>query len=207
METVTGDASTWDAAYAEGDETRSWFQAEPRTSLDLLGAAGVADSASVIDVGGGAARLVDALLAGGHRDVAVLDLSATALAVARRRLGPAAQQVRWIAADLRTWRSPRTYDVWHDRAVLHFMTSEVDRNSYRDALGSATAVGSVAVIGCFAPGGPATCSGLPVRHYDAGGVADLLGDGWQLVADTAERHRTPWGAEQPFTWAVLRRVA
>lgn len=172
----------------------------------MLELAGTGPAAGVIDVGGGASPLVDHLLGLGYGDLTVLDVAPAGLAIARRRLGEAASGVRWLVADLRSWRPQRTYDVWHDRAVLHFMVSAADRAAYLAALTAATAPGGVAVLGCFAPEGPEQCSGQPVHRSDAAGLQATLGAGWRLLASAAEDHRTPDGRMQPFTWAVFRRT-
>ncbi|MGK2878601.1 MAG: class I SAM-dependent methyltransferase [Solirubrobacterales bacterium] len=195
----------WNAAYSGGDSAVSWFQAEARTSLDLIGS--VADSrASVIDVGGGSSRLVDGLIDRGHADLAVLDLADTGLEISRRRLGVKADDVEWIVADLLEWEPPRTYDVWHDRAVLHFLTDEDERQAYLAALRSALNVGGHAVIGVFAEDGPERCSGLAVRRYSLGDLRDLLGGDFETVGSMRELHRTPGGNQQAFNWLVARRT-
>jgi hypothetical protein len=171
----------------------------------MLDAADVTVTASAVDVGGGSSRLVDALLARGHDDVTVLDISETALGLARGRLGAAADRVLWIVGDLDRWTPDRHYDVWHDRAVLHFLTEPVRQSHYLAALTDATTTGSVAVFGCFAPDGPAQCSGLPVVRRSAAPLAEFLGSDWQPVAEEPERHRTPSGGTQSFTWAAFRR--
>lgn len=198
-------AGHWDDAYRLGNTTRSWFQEQAQRSLRMLDAAGVRPSDSLIDIGGGASTLVDALLERGHDDLTVLDISAEGLRTAQDRLGVNAGRVRWLTADLRDWASDRTWNVWHDRAVLHFFTTDADRDRYLQALGSGTGPGSLAVLATFAPDGPQHCSGLPVERYDAAGLSALLGPGWQLLADTREEHSTPAGAVQPFTWAAFRR--
>lgn len=206
---VTGTASAraeWDAAYAEGHRGCSWYQERPVMSLRMLHAAGVTSAASVVDVGGGASTLVDAAAASGFTDLTVLDLSERALELARARLRPdVAARVRWLAADLLSWAPERTYDVWHDRAVLHFLVDDEARARYLDVLHGATAPGSTAVFACFAPDGPQTCSGLPVRRSSVAELRALLGAGWTLLAHDRELHRTPRGASQPFTWAAFRR--
>ena len=199
-------AARWDNAYAEGDATRSWFQAAPRMSLRMLDAAGVTAADSVIDVGGGASSLAGSLLGRGFRDVTVLDISAAGMRHARERLGPRADHVHWLTADIRTWRPPRRYAVWHDRAVFHFLTAEPDRQAYLRALTAATAANAVAVFGCFAPAGPRQCSGLPVARYGPRELADVLGRDWTLVVEDREDHATPAGRSQPFTWVALRRT-
>lgn len=201
----TGDH--WDRAYGEGERTRSWFQREPVVSLRMLRTAGVTPADSLIDAGGGASMLVDALLERGFTDVTVLDVSAAGIRAAKERLGAAAGQVQWIVADLLDWRPSRTYQVWHDRAVLHFLTAAADRQRYLEALTASTAAGATTVFATFAPDGPQQCSGLPVTRYTAGDLAVLLGDGWVPVADEREEHVTPTGAVQPFVWAAFRRTA
>jgi trans-aconitate methyltransferase len=200
-------ARHWDDAYAQGARTRSWFQAEPVMSWRMLDAAGVCAGDSVLDVGGGAAPLAGALLARGFSDVTVLDISAAGLQHARRLLGPHAPRVRWIVADVRAWRPQRRYQVWHDRAVFHFLTGRTDQRLYLDTLNAATAAGAVVVIGCFAPDGPGYCSGLPVARYGPRELAAQLGGGWALIAHACEEHITPAGAVQPFTWAAFRQQA
>jgi trans-aconitate methyltransferase len=174
----------------------------------MLDVAGVTPAASVIDAGGGASTLVDALLERGFNDVTVLDVSSAGLRAAQERLGPAAERVQWVVADLLDWRAERTYQVWHDRAVLHFLTSENDRRGYLDALRASTApAGALAVFGTFAPHGPQHCSGLSVTRYSADDLAVLLGDQWAPVADDREDHVTPAGVVQPFVWAAFRRTS
>ncbi len=125
---------------------------------------------------------------------------------ARRRLGrPQAERVRWLRADVLTWHPQQRYQVWHDRAVFHFLTGSKDQRRYLHTLGSATAASAVAVFGCFALDGPRHCSGLPVARYGPRELAGQLGSGWTLFAQHREEHVTPAGATQPFTWAAFRR--
>ncbi len=126
-------------------------------------------------------------------------------ASAPRRLGAAAQLVAWVVADVLTWRPGRRYQVWHDRAVFHFLTTNRARQQYMRTLDQATGASAVAVFGCFAPDGPEYCSGLPVARYDPPGLASQLGGNWALTAADTEEHVTPTGAVQPFTWAAFRR--
>lgn len=195
----------WDGAYAQGETTRSWFETEPVMSLRMIDAAGVGTTAGVVDIGGGTSRLVDHLLARGHDDLTVVDVSAAALRIAQERLGDDAATVQWVRADIRDYSSGRVFDVWHDRAVLHFLTEEVDQRRYRDILDAATGPGAVAVFGCFALDGPTHCSGLPVMRRDANDLADFLGAAWSMIAHDRELHTTPSGAVQPFTWATFVR--
>jgi trans-aconitate methyltransferase len=192
----------WDDRYADGDTDLSWYQEHARTSVELMDAVGRTPDTSVLDVGGGASTLVDDLLAAGQRDVTVLDVAAPALAIARRRLGDPAG-VTWIVADLLTWSPPRRWDLWHDRAVLHFLVDARDRDTYVALLRRALLPGGSFVVGTFAEDGPTHCSGLPVERYAAPDLADLLGD-VTVVAQRREVHHTPGGAAQPFTWLAGR---
>jgi len=204
---LTGIAEHWDEAYRAGASRRSWFQAHAVVSLAMFDRCGVTPADSVIDVGAGASPLVDALIERGHEDVTALDVSAAGLDVARARLGEAAERAHWVVADLLAWQPPRTWQVWHDRAVLHFMTTPSAQRRYLNALQDATRPGALAVIATFAPDGPDHCSGLPVARYGPDAIADLLGRRWRLVAEATEQHRTPGGVVQPFSWAALRRTA
>ncbi|MBS0517281.1 MAG: class I SAM-dependent methyltransferase [Proteobacteria bacterium] len=196
----------WEQVYAaRRAEAVSWYQPQPAQSLALIEAASPDHAASVIDVGGGASTLVDALLARGFSDLTVLDIAAPALAQAKARLGKDAGRVAWIAADITAWRPPRTWDIWHDRAVFHFLVERAAQDAYIAALGAATRPGATVVLSTFALDGPEKCSGLPVQRYDAERLAARLGPGFRLAGQAAERHRTPGGAEQSFVYAVLKR--
>ena len=196
----------WDDAYRMGETTRSWFEVDPAQSLRMIDAAGAAADASVVDVGGGTARLVDSLLARGHSDLTVVDVSGTALEIAQERLGRNAQRVKWIHADIRAWSPARMFDVWHDRAVLHFLTNEAEQERYRNTLDGATEPGAIAVLGCFASDGPTYCSGLPVVRRDPADLQEFLGSEWSLVIEDRVPHATPGGAVQPFTWTAFVRI-
>ena len=201
-----GLAAHWDAAYADGDADRSWTQERPTEWLEALASTAPGLDAPLIDVGGGCSRLTAALLDAGHSDITVLDISETALELARRRLGERADMVTWLAADLLTWQPTRQYAIWHDRAVLHFFTDPTDRSRYVDCLRSALMSGGHAIIATFAPGGPDHCSGLPVQRSSAQEIADLLGHDFQLLRAQIREHRTPSSATQPFTWVIAQRT-
>jgi trans-aconitate methyltransferase len=172
----------------------------------MLDAAGVTPADPVVDVGGGASRLVDQLVARGFPDVTVVDVSAEAVRLAQERLGEHAGRVQWIVRDVLTWEPDRAWRCWHDRAVLHFFTTPTARDAYLRCLQAATRTGSMAIIATFALDGPERCSGLPVARYDAKQLADLLGRAWQVVAVARDIHTTPFGAVQPFTWTTFRRT-
>lgn len=184
----------------------SWFQPEPEPSLRALDRCGATPDLAFVDVGGGASNLVDALLKRGWRDLTVLDIAPSALDAARDRLGPAAEQVTWQVADITAWQPSRQYDVWHDRAVFHFLTEPEQREAYRRALSSGLAPDGLVIIATFALDGPERCSGLPVQRYDAAMLSAELGDGFRLVESWREEHVTPWGSSQAFTWCAFRRA-
>ena len=161
----------WEGVYDSKQFTDvSWYQQRPAKSLELIAEAGATENAPIIDIGGGASTLVDHLIAGGYRDVTVLDVSERALAQARTRLGESADRAHWIVSDVATFRPERLYRVWHDRAVLHFLVDAADRRRYVEALRSALAPGGHLVLATFGPDGPLKCSGLEVRRYSVFGL-------------------------------------
>jgi hypothetical protein len=195
----------WESVYDRNQsDAVSWYQAEPIVSLELLESLGISADAGVIDVGGGASVLVDELLRRGFVDLNVLDISAAALQASRERVGDDTR-VNWIAHDLLTWRPTRRYDLWHDRAVFHFLSGD-EVQIYRDLVLRAVIPGGYVVMATFAPDGPERCSGLPVTRYDADQLIEMLGNGFELVDQRHEAHTTPSGAIQPFTWIVARRT-
>jgi SAM-dependent methyltransferase len=196
-------AEYWDGRYADIGETRvSWFQEVPENSLLLIGK--VSDShASVVDVGGGASRLVDFLLERGYHDVTVVDLSQQALTAARARVGQA--PVHWVVSDVRDWQPDRTFDVWHDRATYHFLTDPQDQAHYWNLVHDSVPHGGHVVISTFAEDGPSTCSGLPVHRYSEEGLVAALGEGFEPLQTLREEHVTPAGEPQSFVWLLARR--
>ena len=195
----------WDDVYAtKGTDRVSWYQARPATSLRLLEAVGET-AGSVIDVGADASTLVDELLARGWSDITVLDVSNEALDLVRARLASRGLAATAVACDLLTWVPERTYDVWHDRAVLHFLNQPGDRARYVETAAQAVSPGGHLVIGAFAEDGPTRCSGLATTRYSAEKLGSLFRAGFELVHAEREEHHTPDGTAQSFTWAVLRR--
>lgn len=193
----------WDDRYQRiGVESVSWYQTHPRTSLELIDLLEIAPPAAIIDVGGGASTLVDALIQRGFVDITVLDISAVALSASRRRLTEPVG-VTWLQGDLLTWQPERRWDMWHDRAVFHFLTAFDDQAVYLEKMASALRPGGAFVIGTFAADGPSHCSGLPVVGYDAptliSRIGAVLGD-VRTVGHRSEAHVTPSGGVQPFTW-------
>jgi SAM-dependent methyltransferase len=197
----------WQAVYLDKAADRvSWYRPHLDQSLALLRQAGLGAGSRVVDVGGGASTLVDDLLAAGVRDITVLDLSAQALATARERLGTTADRVDWIVGDLLDMPLPHArFDLWHDRAVSHFISDDAMSDAYARQAAHAIAPGGHAIIAGFAPGGPHRCSGLPVVQRSAEDIARLLGARFTLVGAREERHVTPGGSVQAFGYAVLRR--
>ena len=199
--------SHWEEVYREKDDAQlSWHQDDPSISLELCDVAGVVSGSSVIDIGGGTSRFAERLIERGLCDVSVLDLSKAALDRSRHQLGPASERIEWIAADVTTWRPDRSYDLWHDRAVFHFLIDADDRTAYRDRLCRCLRPGGHAIIATFALDGPEKCSGLPVVRYDPEGLSEVLGDRFRLVAHRRHAHKTPWGTPQSFQYSLLQKV-
>ena len=197
----------WDDVYARRSSTEvSWFQAHPAWSLRAIEAAGLDARSAIIDIGGGASTLIDELIGRGFEDLTVLDVSANVLAQVADRLGAAASRVQFIRSDVTQFRPARTYSLWHDRAVFHFLTRPNEREAYRLALRSGTAPGSHAVIATFGPQGPTRCSGLDTSRYDAPALARELGAEFELIDSLLDVHTTPGGVQQQFLHTRFRRV-
>ena len=197
----------WETVYTtKGENEVSWFQETPAPSLDLIEIARPTPESAIVDIGGGASRLVDSLIARGFEHVTVLDLSEAALAAAKARLGDAGKTVQWVAADVTRWYPNQTYDVWHDRAAFHFLTNISDRAAYVECLKRATKIGSHVIIGTFAIDGPEKCSGLPVQRYDSKSLTAELGEGFELIHSRPHEHSTPWESKQRFQFSVFRRI-
>lgn len=205
---MTNRQTHWNDVYgAKAEAEVSWFQETPEPSLELLRLVGAEPSYSIVDIGGGASRLVDYLLDEGFRKIAVMDLSEAALAKARARLGARGSKVAWIVVDVTKWEPSEPYDVWHDRAALHFLTEEADQAAYVARLRKALRIGGHAIIGTFAPDGPEKCSGLPVVRRDSDSLSALLGSDFLLTDTRRHEHKTPWGAVQKFQFCTFRRRA
>ncbi|HET6376158.1 MAG TPA: class I SAM-dependent methyltransferase [Methylocella sp.] len=196
----------WEKVYqSRAEQELSWFEEHPAVSLDLIRAAGIGREAAIIDIGGGESRLVDALLGEGFSALTVLDISEHALLAAKARLGPRAEKVTWIVADVTAWEPTGTYDLWHDRAAFHFLTHAADREAYAARVAKAVRPGGSVIIGTFAPEGPERCSGLPVQRHDAASIGAVLGDEFALVESRRHAHRTPAGKTQLFQFSLFRR--
>ena len=197
----------WNAVYREKPaDTVSWYQARPATSLDIITRAAPSPDARIIDIGGGASSLVDHLLDAGYRHLSVLDIAESALAAARERIGQRDAKVTWHAENITTWMPTTRYDVWHDRAVFHFLTEATDRRAYRQTLEQALRPGGHAVIATFAMDGPEKCSGLPVQRYDAARLLGEIGQNFELLEQRDESHQTPGGNTQAFGYFLFQRT-
>jgi trans-aconitate methyltransferase len=198
--------SHWQKVYlTKGEQQVSWTQFDPQPSLALIEKFAGSRNASIIDIGGGASRLVDALVAHDFAEITVLDLSEAALQSAKARLGGQGTSVYWVTADATAWQPPQAFDVWHDRAAFHFLVDAGDRAAYIERLHAGVKPGGHAIIATFAPDGPEKCSGLPVQRYDAEALSRTVGGAFALVEHQRHHHLTPWGAEQSFQFSVLRR--
>lgn len=195
----------WEAVYATKAENEvSWFQAGAAVSVGLI-AGVVAKTAKIIDVGGGASWLVDDLLGLGFTNLTVLDIAEAALDMAKARLGDKSSRVKWLCADITQWKPTESYDVWHDRAVFHFLTNADDREAYKKALHMGVRPGGTAIIASFALDGPERCSGLPVQRYSPESLAQELGSGFRLINSVSQEHPTPFGTVQKFQFSRFVR--
>jgi 2-polyprenyl-3-methyl-5-hydroxy-6-metoxy-1,4-benzoquinol methylase len=196
----------WEQVYqTKPADAVSWFQEHATRSLEIIRSIGATSDAKILDAGGGSSILVDDLLTGRFKHVSVLDLSASALEVARRRLGSLGQNVTWITGDILTVELPeQTYDIWHDRAVFHFLTDPADRMAYVRQVMKSVKPGGHVIVATFAPDGPEQCSGLPVARYDPDQLHDEFGPSFELLEHSSEEHKTPWGSVQHFIYCHCR---
>ena len=182
-------------------DTLSWYRAHLEMSLQLIEEAAPERNRAIIDVGGGESTLVDDLLARGYRDISVLDISPTALEVARARLGERSRRVQWVCGDVTAMDlGEQRYDVWHDRAVFHFLTEPTERVAYVRQVARSVKTGGYVIVAAFGPEGPTRCSGLPVVRYEPDALHDEFGDRFRLVKHLTELHETPKGATQQFVY-------
>lgn len=196
----------WEQIYSTKAPTQlSWYQLHPRLSLQYIQNTGVGKTGHIIDVGGGASTLVDHLLDDGFQQITVLDISAEALEIAQQRLGQRAGSVNWLEANITQTTLPgHKYDVWHDRAVFHFLTEREDRNRYIHAVREAVKPGGHVIVATFASDGPERCSGLEVTRYDSQSLHNEFGADFELLDSTHEDHHTPFGTEQKFIYCYCR---
>ncbi len=197
----------WEEIWSSREpDTLSWYQAPEAVSAIVAEiVAALPPPASVVDVGGGASTLVDSLIDAGYLDLTVVDLASAALHRSQQRMGGRAPSVRWVSADVTTWEPGRTFDVWHDRAVFHFLTDAADQQRYVQTATAAVRPGGRLFLRTFALDGPERCSGLLVERYDGAALAERFSEGFVLVASVASDHLTPGGAAQRFTAVELAR--
>src|SRR5579863_1052898 len=196
----------WEKIYIEkAPNTVSWFRPHLETSLDLIGRLAPGRQVSIIDVGGGESTLVDDLLARAYQNITVLDISQTAIEANKQRLGKASDLVHWLTADItKIDLEPSAYDVWHDRAVFHFLTSEADRVAYVRQVARGVRHGGHVIVSTFGPEGPTKCSGLNVVRYDAASLHREFGVHFRLLGSSRELHETPFGTVQQFLYCYCR---
>ena len=198
----------WQGVYSKKETHKvSWYRPHLEQSLEFIRASGVGLGSRIVDVGGGASTLVDDLLNQGHTNLAVIDLAEAALAAARERLGDGAAPVDWIAGDVTTPLLPdNSVDMWHDRAVFHFLTEAAARDAYLGQVMRCVKPGGHVLVATFGLDGPEKCSGLTVARYDADGIHAVFGDDFEKVGEAAEQHETPWGSAQSFVYCFCRRA-
>ena len=197
----------WENVYGQKKPVEvSWYQVEPTVSMEFIASTEIDYAAEIIDVGGGASVLVDRLLDQGFQDLTVLDISSKAIHYAQERLGRRAKSVSWIEADVTEFESSVQYDVWHDRAVFHFLTDAKDRTKYMRRLEEAVKPGGHVIIAAFAIDGPPKCSGLDIEQYSPEKMKNEFGDSFELVNSVSEVHITPWNKEQKFIYCYFKKI-
>lgn len=203
---MEGRQEHWETIHTQKDPTRvSWYQPHLERSLEMIGRFAPSVGTRIIDIGGGASTLVDDLLSKGYQAICVLDISEKALERIQARLGERAATIEWRVGDITTIQLPEhQYDLWHDRAVFHFLVDSQDRQKYVSQLRSSLKSGSIALLSTFSLNGPEKCSGLPVRRYDAASLQTELGDEFELVNSGTELHHTPFDTQQEFIYCAFR---
>jgi SAM-dependent methyltransferase len=198
--------SHWEQVYAEKKPAEvSWYQSHPQHSLSLIGDSGIGTAASIIDVGGGAATLVDHLLETGYRDITVLDIARTAIERVQQRLGDRSQLINWVEGDVTSYSPGQQFDIWHDRAVFHFLTLAHDRECYLKTLHKALKPDGQVIIATFSDSGPSQCNGLDIVRYTPATLSHTLGREYRLVETLTEEHHTPEGGLQQFVYCRFFR--
>ena len=196
----------WEQLYADKKPAEvSWYQSHPQHSLSLIGDTGIGTAASIIDVGGGASTLVDHLLTTGYRDITILDIARTAIERTQQRLADRSQQVTWVEGNITGYTPGQRFDIWHDRAVFHYLTLEHDRNCYLETLNKALKADGQVIIATFSDSGPSHCSGLEVVRYSPTSLSHALGSPFRLVETLTEEHHTPNGGLQQFVYCRFCR--
>lgn len=199
--------SHWEGIYQENNPDEvSWFQPKLAISLELIKSVEPRKDARIIDIGGGASTLMESLLADGYKNLSVLDISGNALAKIKERLKENASKIEWFETSILDFSNPGKFDLWHDRAVFHFLVSGNDRATYLKNLTRSLKPNGHFIVATFAIDGPLKCSGLDVVRYDEASMKSEVGKGFELVKSCHELHKTPWNAEQKFTYFLFKRV-
>jgi len=194
----------WETVYATKTPNEvSWTQDTPQTSLDFINSFGLSKSAQIIDIGGGDSKLVDCLLDQGFVNITVLDISAKALDKAKQRLGAKSKQVNWVVSDITTFKPDRTFDIWHDRATFHFLTSPEQISTYMEI--AEKAVSGFLSIGTFSDNGPEKCSGLEIKQYNEDSITTVFNKGFEKIRCITENHKTPFNSIQNFVFCSFKR--
>lgn len=205
---ANGSQAHWDEVYRQKQtEEQSWYQAQPVISLQMLEESNLPLDAHIIDIGGGDGLFVDALLERGYKNVYVLDISAKAIAKAKQRLGDKAAAVNWIIGDITAFTPGISFDLWHDRAAFHFLTTADQVNRYVTTANAAVRQNGIMILGTFDDAGPATCSGLEVQRYNETSLSARFAGGFKKIGCLHEDHRTPSGTQQRFLYCKFRREA
>jgi len=205
---MNGSQSHWEEIYAHRDpQLASWHEPAPQISLAVIDDLALPRDAGIIDVGGGTSSLAQALLEAGYADITVADISSSSIQRAKAHVGDDAQRIGWVQADVRSHDFGRRYDLWHDRAVFHFMVDPADRDRYLNVLRCTLRVGGHAILATFGPDGPTRCSGLPVDRYDASKPSQILAPDFVAVSSRLYDHETPAGARQQFLYLLARRTS
>ena len=195
----------WENVWTKKSNEVSWYQENPKTSIDLILSTNPSKDARIIDVGGGDSNVVDKLLDLGFKNITVLDISAKALERAKERLGERAEMVKWIECDIREFDTNDRYDIWHDRALLHFLTSEEDLKNYVELTRNYVKEGGYLILSTFSTNGPMMCSGLDTKQFSEEFMKKLFTNGFEHVKSFEEKHTTPFGTSQIFIWTVFRK--
>ena len=216
MTVTPGSSDYWDKRYSDvGWREVSWFQEVPEPSMSLIqgavqrnaqqGTNSQGKHAAIVDVGGGASLLVDALINDGFTNVTVIDVSDAAIATARERVHN--NHATFITADVREWKPAQLFDVWHDRAAYHFLTDHHDQQRYWQTVRANLKANGTLIIATFAEDGPEMCSGLPIQRYSPDELIEAMGEGFEVTQTLRHSHTTPSGGEQKFIWVIAKRVA
>lgn len=200
------DQQYWDTVYStKGENEVSWFQPYPKTSMEFVALFHLALNANIIDIGGGASHFADALLDKGYRNIWVLDISAKAIEKAKQRLGARASKIHWVVSDITAFEPPVQFDLWHDRAAFHFLTSDDKINKYVSIAEDAIRKDGYLILGTFSENGPKKCSGLDIRQYSEASMSARFEVAFERIRCIEENHTTPFNTLQHFLFCSFRK--